>query len=59
MNQVDTIQQLTKELPVEKKEAFEKLKNELEQDDSAFAQKSLHCLEELDKEYDRYYYSKQ
>lgn len=41
------------------KEAFEKLKNELEQDDSAFAQKSLRCLEELDKEYDRYYYSKQ
>ena len=33
------------------KEAYDKLRNDLEQDDSLFAMKSLRCLEELAKEY--------
>ncbi|MEN0663805.1 kinase-associated lipoprotein B [Caldifermentibacillus hisashii] len=33
------------------KAAFDKLKSELEADDSLFAEKSLRCLEELAKEY--------
>lgn len=41
------------------KEAFDKLKKELEQEDTEFAQKSLRNLEELHKEYERYFYSKQ
>lgn len=33
------------------KAAYDKLKSELEADDSLFAEKSLRCLEELAKEY--------
>ncbi len=33
------------------KEAFYKLKEELEKEDSLFAERSLHCLNELAKEY--------